>query len=340
GTLNCYPPGDQNECTFNYDECSNLPGRSKFNGRTTDFSLEDDITRVRDAILEIINSGIIDFKDQELNFEKLDLNTYVVISQNLISIDTTQEGISRLNAPAFITFYNVNFQNPKILRDGVDCIGCQIIGYTNGNFMVLVPGLSKYEVTESGSGGASPGGDSGGGGGGGSSFTEVEEDISERSCREQWICDPWSVCEDGTQLRGCYDINNCGTTQLKPIIQRECEEETLIEKIIEFPTVVKETRNITIYMILIITIIALVVLEEALRFRKKQKLKERHKHIFELIHLIEKNAGKYGIAKKYYDLLIKEFEIGDFTADEEKFIRREILQLYNKITRKHKIKTK
>ena len=58
---------------------------------------------------------------------------------------------------------------------------------------------------------------------------KIEEGVIERSCREQWICDPWNVCEDRTQTRECYDINNCGTTQLKPITQRECEEETLID---------------------------------------------------------------------------------------------------------------
>lgn len=42
------------------------------------------------------------------------------------------------------------------------------------------------------------------------------------SCDEKWECHNWSVCINGTQARGCTDLNNCGTKDDKPFEERKC----------------------------------------------------------------------------------------------------------------------
>ncbi|MFP4112188.1 MAG: hypothetical protein ACLFPQ_06095 [Candidatus Woesearchaeota archaeon] len=54
---------------------------------------------------------------------------------------------------------------------------------------------------------------------------DAEADISgddtlaiyiEGSCTENWDCDSWGDCVDGTQTRTCTDLNECGTTDERP----------------------------------------------------------------------------------------------------------------------------
>ncbi|HEA46251.1 MAG TPA: Ig-like domain-containing protein [Candidatus Pacearchaeota archaeon] len=44
-------------------------------------------------------------------------------------------------------------------------------------------------------------------------------------CQEDWICAGWGDCMGGTQERVCSDSNDCGTTEGKPIIGRDCVED-------------------------------------------------------------------------------------------------------------------
>jgi len=41
-------------------------------------------------------------------------------------------------------------------------------------------------------------------------------------CEENWTCTDWSRCVAGLQVRTCTDQNECGTTENKPAIEREC----------------------------------------------------------------------------------------------------------------------
>lgn len=43
-------------------------------------------------------------------------------------------------------------------------------------------------------------------------------------CNENWKCeeDNWGICRGGAQEKICIDLNECGTTYNKPLIQREC----------------------------------------------------------------------------------------------------------------------
>ncbi len=41
-------------------------------------------------------------------------------------------------------------------------------------------------------------------------------------CVEEWSCTDWSTCSGGIQTRTCIDVNNCGTTNNKPITSQTC----------------------------------------------------------------------------------------------------------------------
>lgn len=43
------------------------------------------------------------------------------------------------------------------------------------------------------------------------------------SCIEQWSCTQWNMCQNGSQIRTCYDQSNCGTTLNQPPTTKTCE---------------------------------------------------------------------------------------------------------------------
>lgn len=43
-----------------------------------------------------------------------------------------------------------------------------------------------------------------------------------QACAESWTCASWSTCLNGQQTRTCTDRNNCGTNNLKPMVQQTC----------------------------------------------------------------------------------------------------------------------
>ena len=70
--------------------------------------------------------------------------------------------------------------------------------------------------------GTTSGTSSGGGGGSSSSSTSIS---SSSSCVENWFCENWGVCSGGIQKRKCVELNDCGTSVMKPSEVRECVEE-------------------------------------------------------------------------------------------------------------------
>jgi len=42
------------------------------------------------------------------------------------------------------------------------------------------------------------------------------------TCTENWDCSDWSTCVSNVQTRTCTDLNNCGTTSLKPATTQSC----------------------------------------------------------------------------------------------------------------------
>jgi len=66
------------------------------------------------------------------------------------------------------------------------------------------------------------------GGAGGGWITPIEkknvtEKVEEKPiCVETWTCTDWSACQNGVETRICNDVNNCGTTDKKPILSQSC----------------------------------------------------------------------------------------------------------------------
>lgn len=96
------------------------------------------------------------------------------------------------------------------------CVDANACGTTN-----TIPASQGQSCTVGGNnGGGSSGGGSSGGGGDGTSGNSGGARISE--CVELWQCEDWKECDDGKQTRNCRDLSQCGTSVLKPSIEREC----------------------------------------------------------------------------------------------------------------------
>ncbi len=140
------------------------------------------------------------------------------------------------------------------------------------------------------------------------SLTDTDETDLE-ACVEDWFCASWEPadCTDGKQTRECSDWNACGTTLLKPYLERNCipaqpEQEKELQVIDVNPPVDEKITGGAVYnkekilrlslqaaiVVATLTLIGLVVYYEVThRKHHKQakktkaemikKLKEKHK---------------------------------------------------------------
>lgn len=78
-----------------------------------------------------------------------DLSQYIDITKNRVDFDSGT--LVQFNKSAIITFFEVALNNPKILKDGVDCSTseCPIISFVNGVLTFGVPHFTSYEAVES-----------------------------------------------------------------------------------------------------------------------------------------------------------------------------------------------
>ncbi len=100
--------------------------------------------------------------------------------------------------------------------------------YDNGTYY-KISGLSHSAVVEYSYSASSPSSS-----GGSSNDDPIEEDAL--GCAEDWACNTWEDCTDGTQSRDCFDMNSCGTDELQPYLEQECampEEEPQNEPEVE-----------------------------------------------------------------------------------------------------------
>ncbi len=135
--------------TAEFFEFMKLPIYSNFNGQTTNFDSYPDIRSVQNATIEKVGSGKIQF-NQTLNFEGLDLNNGVSISNNYISINSSKLPI--LNTSANLSLYGLNFKEPLILKNGSACSSseCSIKEYKNNTLSFSITGAGDYSVKEIG----------------------------------------------------------------------------------------------------------------------------------------------------------------------------------------------
>jgi len=123
-----------------------IPRYYKFNASTTDFENVANINSVSNAILEIWPYGKIEFL-QTINFTGLNLDRYVNITYNNISID--MDALPRLNVSARITLYNLSSVYPRILRNSNNCegIACSYLDFVSRNLRFTVTGFNLTPVT-------------------------------------------------------------------------------------------------------------------------------------------------------------------------------------------------
>ncbi len=131
------------------------------NSLTTNFSefadpsTLGDWTAIENAIIGIPDKGLINFSNQIINFDDADLDSYINISYNYLSLNASLSALPCLSRSAILTLY-LNFINPKILADGEDCSSpnrslsnCTIISYSNGNLIFNVTNfLYSYSAAE------------------------------------------------------------------------------------------------------------------------------------------------------------------------------------------------
>ena len=143
----------------------------EFDGSTTYFLILSDtqLANLTNMTLEVQEYGKIIF-NEEVNLTQdaqgniIDLDSSANISSNLIEINTT--ALTSLEKPATIYFYNLTFDDPRVLKDGVACPDsiCDIIGYSGKTLIFTVTQFSAFYSAEETPSEAAPFGGGGGGG--------------------------------------------------------------------------------------------------------------------------------------------------------------------------------
>ncbi len=180
--------GDKNDLVFQYLSLSKYapPYRPLITlGNLSTFTnfTEVDISRIKNltlvgnltqdnVTLENVTFSKIEFTElvNLSNGSDINLNDFVNISHNLIEIDS--QSLPQLNKRATLSFYNLTYNDPQLLRNGELCPQqiCQKINYSEGTLVFSVTQFSAYsarENTDPTPQSPNPGGGGGGGGGGG-----------------------------------------------------------------------------------------------------------------------------------------------------------------------------
>jgi len=115
-----------------------------------------DLNNLTALELGIGSYGKITFENQNLKLvretnnqqNRLDLDSAIEITQGKITLNPAV--LPELNKPATLTLYNINYNNPKILKDGVACSQCLITTYNKNTQTIsfTIPGFSTYEIVE------------------------------------------------------------------------------------------------------------------------------------------------------------------------------------------------
>ena len=181
---------------------------SFFDGDSTDFTVGGNsaLKNITNMTLEksiygkIIFTELIDLtqdvqstKEDDPEYSRqIDLDSNVIISHNLIEINIAN--LPSLNKPAILYLYNLDFNNPRILRNNEVCLSsiCQIISYSpeTGFLIFSVTKFSSYSSEE----------------------TPIEEIAGGGACTYDWKCTDWQplICpETGMQTRACTNQGTC-----------------------------------------------------------------------------------------------------------------------------------
>ena len=89
------------------------------NNLTTNFSKYTSWAEIESPVVGIPNKVALNFSGQKVNFDSADLDSYLTIDKNLLSINVN--ALPCLMRPAYIQFYNISYVSPIIYRSGARC---------------------------------------------------------------------------------------------------------------------------------------------------------------------------------------------------------------------------
>ena len=267
-----------------------LPNSTNFNGSTTNFSKVSDLTNVVNATLEVLGFGMINFSGA-IDFSGLNLNEYVNILDKKIEINVSGPGMLRLNVSSRLFFYNVDFVEPKLNKDGVDCVACSFVSYSNDIYVSDVLGFSVYQVVE---GYQDPGINNGqNNNNGGSNVNDYGNDDDTGTCPSLWSCGSWGECLNGNQTRICTDLNGCRNATFEI---GECEldldfvcevDEDCGEGRVCADGVCEDSSGraatyliVAVILIVVAVVIAVFVIWIVVRGKKSRVVKNENSHLF------------------------------------------------------------
>ncbi|MFC1686257.1 YncE family protein [Nanoarchaeota archaeon] len=202
---------------------------TEFTGETTNLTNVSDYGNI--SGVELINPehGKISFTESLNLSAGADIDTHVNISFNRVEINST--ALAALNKSARITFYNLTYDDPRPLINGVECSTptCTEVSYdaATGIYVVDVTHFTIYSTEETPGPAPRTSTPPGSGSGG--------------KCIPDYECGEWSDCQPrGMQERTCVD-KWCGSED--EIETQECVYAAPVIEVIEEPEVIEETKS-------------------------------------------------------------------------------------------------
>ncbi|MGB9749141.1 MAG: hypothetical protein ACP5OZ_01070 [Candidatus Woesearchaeota archaeon] len=149
----CQGPCSQSGTTHYYISINNIdepPVWDNFkNNITTNFSKFSSWGNISNAVIGIPGKVVVNFSGQTINFDSANLDSYLLIGQNYLNINI--DALKCLRKPATVTFYNLSFDVPKILRNNQVCVSplCSLVSYDSNSVTFSAIYLNGiYNVTE------------------------------------------------------------------------------------------------------------------------------------------------------------------------------------------------
>jgi hypothetical protein len=149
----CQGPCSQSGTTHYYISVNNIdepPFWNNFkNNVTTNFSLYSSWENISNAVIGVPDKVVINFSGQTINFDNANLDSYLLIDHNYLNINI--DALRCLRKPATVTFYNLSFDVPKILRNNQQCLAplCSLVSYNSNSVTFSAIYLNGiYNVTE------------------------------------------------------------------------------------------------------------------------------------------------------------------------------------------------
>jgi len=120
---------------------------TEFSGNTTNFNNKD-TQNINNLIIDQSTYGSINFSEIVDLSQGANINEYVNISFNRIEINSS--ALPNLNKSAKLTFRNLTFSNPRLIKDNKICPSsiCANVSYSNGTLICDVTEFSAYSSEE------------------------------------------------------------------------------------------------------------------------------------------------------------------------------------------------